>query len=559
MSIVRVFSIEPYKSKVPFQILLKCLEEAGAVIEDVYRAGGRARLPGGTMIYFWPINKDGGSGYSLSNHEVHEEDYENVREDIKFIQRVFAKANLLLSQAQKAQVTELSELAEKEERKKNTSEVSEFVVGISDSVHGGDSASGEVPEGESGRGRESHSLAHALPQEEVGSEGRECANPSGASSLSPDLPSKEGGESCASDNSELCSASEWEGSSDDGACPKSLECASQSREMGADASLDGQASKEEGTGSLAPIEDLSKEILEEEETGESSTLPSPSGADEGEAPEPVREESPSFSYKDVVRKRKFKRSLPRHSRWDYTFGGVYADLVSQQGILPREFINRARRAFARLVSEFGEGIEGPRWDYRKVSMRIASCQSWRVSDRKRDVGRPAIAVIPDVSGSMSNFAEQVIDLSRALMVLGVPGAEVLVIVQSNGHPVELWANGKKIESFDYYGWNDRDEIYEWYKEVFRRWNVRVVIIAADWDGEWLYLKIAENENVKIYWLDVYLCSKVLQTLSQQVFDKFVRDTWSYHAKKKVRYVYGCRNVLDFVKGLELAIRHDSKK
>jgi hypothetical protein len=563
VSIIRVFRIGPYKSKVPFQLLLKCLEEAGTVIEDVYHAGGRARLPGGSKIYFWPDHEDGGIGYSLSNHELHEHEYEKAIEDIKFIQRVFAKANLLLSQSQKAQATELSEIEEKEERKKNTSEVSEFVSGTSDSVHGGDSASGEVPGAESGRGRESHSSAHALSLLEAGSEEGECANPSDAPGLSPDLPSKEGGESCAADSSELRSASEWEGSSGDGACPKSLECASQLKKGGDDAPMDGQASIGEGTGSLASSpEDVLEDILREEEPGESSTLPSPSGANEGEAPEPAGEESPSFSYKDFMKKRKFKNPLPHHSKDDYSFGGVYADLASQHGVLPREFINRARRAFARLVFEYGEGEEGPRWDYRKVSTRIASYQNWRVSDRKKETGRPAIAVLPDVSGSMSSFADQVIELSKALMVLGVPGAEVVVIVQSNGYPVELWVNGKKIENLDDYAWDEynyKEEVYMWYKNVFRRWNVKAIVIAADWDGEWLYWRIAENENVKIYWLDVYLSSKVYPTLSRQVFEKFVRDTWSCQAKKKVKYVYGCRDVIDFVKGLELAIRYDSEK
>jgi hypothetical protein len=230
-------------------------------------------------------------------------------------------------------------------------------------------------------------------------------------------------------------------------------------------------------------------------------------------------------------------------------------MESLYGIPPKELINRARRAFARLVSEFGEGEEGPRWDYRKVSARIASFQNWRVSDRKKEVGRPAIAVLPDVSGSMSRFANQVLELSKSLMALGVPGAEVITVVQSNGYPLELWANSRRIKTFNYYGWDGSQQVLSWYTEVFRRWNVRVVILAADLDGEWIYSQIAASiDVVDIYWLDVYLSSKVYPTLAKQFPPRWAGGIkWSVTAARKVRYVYGCRDALDFVKGLELAI------
>jgi hypothetical protein len=286
-------------------------------------------------------------------------------------------------------------------------------------------------------------------------------------------------------------------------------------------------------------------------------VPSPSGAiDEGEASVPVREESPSISFKVLKRMMDRGQSVSTvQSR--YNFGGVCADLESLYGIPPRELINRARRAFARLVSEYGESEEGSRWDYKKVSTRIASYQNWRVTDRKKESGRPAIAVLPDVSGSMAKFASQVLELSKALMTLGVPGAEVITIVQSNGYPLELWINGRKVESFDYYGWDGSEQVLNWYREVFRRWNVRVVVLATDWDGAWLYTQMSESMDVKIYWLDVYLSSKVYPTLAKQFPPRWAHSMkWSITATKKIRYVYGCRDAMDFIKGLELAIRRD---
>jgi hypothetical protein len=541
----KVKSTKYYLSKTPLQFFVKLLEEAGVVVEGYDKKGGHAKLCH-SKIYFWDLS-DEGMGYGFVY-----ESKEGWLEDLKIIQRIFAKAA-------QVQVHHELELEQKEERKKGTSEVSEFISGTSDSVHGGDSASGEVPDGESGRGQDSPSSGEpALPQDEVGSGQEErSAQSSDAPSLSPDLSSKEEGESCASDSSEHMVASEGEGSSGDGACPKSLECASPSQVEARDASMDGQASIEEGTGSLAPLssEDLIEEIPREEEPGELSTLPSPSGAEEGEAPEPEREEFPSFSFKDLRKIMDRGQDTPSvQSR--YAFGGVFADMESLYGIPPKALVERARQVFARLVSEYGEGNEGPRWDYKKVSTRIASYQNRRVSDRKKEVGRPAIAVLPDTSGSMSEFANQVLELSKVLMALGVPGAEVITVVQSNGYPLELWVNNKKIESFDYYQW-ERDDVYNWYKDIFRCWNVKVVILAADWDGEWLYVQLAEEMSIKIYWLDVYLSSKVYPTLAKQFPPKWDSMKWSIMAIKKIKYVYGCRDAVDFVKGLELAIR--SKK
>jgi len=272
--------VKIYRTRVPYDVVARVFGEMGAIIQY---DGSEVLLPSGEYILIYPA-EDGGTYYMLPSCG---------EEAIKFVQRVFARANLIVKKMKTQAQDRFQDSGGKEERKKGTSEVSEFVSGTSDSIHGGDSASGEVPEGESGRGQESSSSNLALPLQEAGSKGgEESAQPSDASGLSPDLSSKEEGESGASDRSELeVSASEGEGSSSDGACPKSLGCASPQQVKG-DASMDGQASIEEGTGSLASeatLEDI-LDILEEEgmeepqlsqEPGELSTLPTSGGAKEG--------------------------------------------------------------------------------------------------------------------------------------------------------------------------------------------------------------------------------------------------------------------------------------
>jgi hypothetical protein len=522
---------------------------------------GIARLPFGGYLFFWSED-DSGIVYSFDVSDS---------SDVKFIQRVFSNANLLLKNMRTHPQSLEIETEEKEERKKGTDEVSEFISGTSDSVHGGDSASGEVPEGVSGGGQGKPSQSHALPQQqEAGSMEEGTALPSGTPHLSPDASPQGEGESGATDRSKPERASEG-GSSEDGACPKSSECSSHLIGEGGDAPMDRQVSIGEGTGSphshsdltdISSPEDILEEILREESelgvTRESSTVPSPGGAIEGEAPVPEREVSPSLSFKELRRIMHRGQELPSmHPRYD--FGGIFADLESC-GIPPRELVNRARRVFARLVSEYGEGSEGPRWDYRKVSTRIASYQSWKVSDRKKEVGRPVIAVLPDVSGSMARFANQVLTLSRALMILGVPGCEVIAVVQSNGRPIQLWVNNQKVEEYDYDQWSSADEVFHWYSDVFCRYNVKIVILAADWDGAWLYAMFAEDlkDIKKIYWIDPSMSYRVYPVLSSKSYFMQI-GRWrglrqlSDQAMRKIMYVYGCRDANEFLSGLQLCI------
>jgi len=83
----------------------------------------------------------------------------------------------------------------------------------------------------------------------------------------------------------------------------------------------------------------------------------------------------------------------------------------------------------------------------------------------------------------------------------------------------------------------------------------VVVLAADWDGELIYHWMAETLPVKIFWADVWSSSRLAPT----VVDFPPRwvcpvEEWSRSAVRKVRYAFGCGNVVDFITALEKMIR-----
>jgi len=477
---------------------------------------------------------DGGLAYKLEGNHTIDDD------DRKFIQRLFSLAWRLASSSRSAQIESSGE-----ERKKDTSDVSEFVSGTSEDVHGGDSASGEVPDGRSG-GREEDS-------QDVSSMLTACSAPSGSSESTadaPTAPSRDMTDGSDSDSEKAqqrqgsAVASDGAGSSHGVAASKPCECSASTQVDGGDASQVGAEACGEGTSGLPVIEII------DGGTQEQSTVPSTGGAKEA-APGLEREEA-SVSFKDLRKKiRELSSSLtcPKGS-----FGGIYA-MLAEIGAPPKELVNRGRKAFSKLISDLAEGEAGPRWDYRKVSARIASLQNFKVKDRKLETGRPAIAVLPDVSGSMAAFAYQVLEFAKVLGELGVPGAEVVVIPQSNGRPVELWINGKKVMDESMPSSWDEDEVTDWYLNIFKRYSVQVVVLAADWDGEVIYHWMAETLPVRIFWCDVWSSSRLAPTVVDfpPRWACPVRE-WSRSAVRKVKYAFGCGNVVDFIVALERMVK-----
>jgi hypothetical protein len=486
------------------------------------------RLPESGQLVWVGRWEDGGVAYKLEGHTA---------VDGKFIQKLFSIAKRLASSSRQSQESS------GEERKKGTSDVSEFVTGTSEDVHGGDSASGEVPDGRSGGGKEIPPNGSSMPSACSASSG-------GASEYSADASTvpvqhTQGGSDSDSQKSlaaDGCRDSDGAGSSGSGTALKPGECAAPTL-ASVDASQSRAGGCEEGTGGLPVVEIL-------DGTREWSTVPSTSGVEEA-TPALEREEA-SVSFKDL---RKRMRELAKSSsstRQNNSFGGVYA-ILEEVGAPPREFINRGRRVFSRLLSDSSEGEAGPRWDVKKVSARIASLQSFNhAKDKKLERGRPAIAVLPDVSGSMAKFAGQVLEFAKALASLSVPGAEVIVIPHSNGHPLELWVNSKKVDVP--VGLAGKDDVQEWYRSVFMRYHVEVVVLAADWDGEWLYRWMSEELNVKIFWCDVWSSSRLAPTVVDFPPKWAGNVEWGKSAVKRVKYAFGCGNVVDFITALEKMVK-----
>jgi hypothetical protein len=158
-------------------------------------------------------------------------------------------------------------------------------------------------------------------------------------------------------------------------------------------------------------------------------------------------------------------------------------------------------------------------------------------------------VLPDVSGSMGRFADEVTALASAVAELGVPGADVIIVVHSNGYPIELKINRGKVQAVR----TNDDNVLSWYDSTIRRYEVKLVLIAADWDGEWVYRWLASRPNIeRLAWLDVYCSSygkaRVRRFPPQWIGEDGVR-AWELYAHK-VRYADRCSTAADCLSALQ---------
>lgn len=232
----------------------------------------------------------------------------------------------------------------------------------------------------------------------------------------------------------------------------------------------------------------------------------------------------------------------------------------------RQQVARMRAILARMVG--GHADAGPRWDAKKVSARLAGyLQRWRVDDRKEEDGHPAVIVLPDISGSMAAFAEDVMFFAWVVGHLGVPGADVVVVPTTNGYPLAVSENGEPFVRVDEAVWGDEETTAAWYDDLAQRFNVRAIVIFADDDGEAVYAHLAKQcANVeRIYWLDVYRSTQVERPVVEKTFpprwalrswDRASYSTrtfsraWTLGVARKVRYVWGVGDANDALDALE---------
>jgi hypothetical protein len=101
---------------------------------------------------------------------------------------------------------------------------------------------------------------------------------------------------------------------------------------------------------------------------------------------------------------------------------------------------------------------------------------------------------------------------------------------------------------------DDEETLGWYERLIRRYEVKLALVAADWDGEWLYRWLASRPNIEqLVWLDVY-CSSYGEPRARRFPPKWLEgealEAWKPYAHK-VRYADRCSSAADCVAALEM--------
>lgn len=439
-----------------------------------------------------------------------------------------------------------------ESRPKNTSQVAPATSQTTNVLHGGDGASGEVENSESQGGNdESNSNSSSSSSSASSNGGGGCA---ADSTLQRELSSVDKSDYAAGATAQ---PGQPDGQESQALCPQqsvrtacSSDISSSAEHISecnaahagdANASVAAADVTEEGTGSPARESQPSTEWA----------VQSAGCADADGAQERHDGEIPSAF--DVLKSMK-NSACSNSTRARRMFGGQFSSLCDIKPS-PR-LISKARSIFSKLVSDVSEGEPGPRWDAHSISLKAAGyLRTWTMHDRKHERGRPAILVLADVSGSMSKFANEVLALAAALHRIGVPGAEVVAVAQSNGRPLEaLYPNKNKIEEVNLD--DDQDEI-SYYTDIVKKYNVKVCVLAADWDGAYTYRDLLkQNDKLRLYWLDVWSCSKLKprhvpfpphwnEDYARQLFDKSMYQ--------RIKYAFACSSAEDMLQVMQKMI------
>jgi hypothetical protein len=282
----------------------------------------------------------------------------------------------------------------------------------------------------------------------------------------------------------------------------------------------------------------------EEAPRESSTVPS---AGVAHAESAAVRQSRRNLLRDYARRTRQPSTQARRA-----FGGQFATIENKRPD-PR-LVRELRRIFAQIMHD-GETEPSAHWNTARVALKTAGyLRSWTTHDRRLESGRPAMLVLADVSGSMNAFAEAVVALASAAAQLGVSDADVVVVVHTNGYPLELQVNTQPLQRVPCL---DDDAVLRFYQQLLRRYAIRAVITAADWDGEWLYRWLAEQPHIeRVFWLDVY-CSTYGDPRVREFPPKWMDENdatiWRPVAHK-VRYADRCSTAHDFVGALRLMLR-----
>ena len=213
-------------------------------------------------------------------------------------------------------------------------------------------------------------------------------------------------------------------------------------------------------------------------------------------------------------------------------GGVFAQFSDVE--LERAMIARARRAFRRMLLG-GETKPGPRWNARAVSTKTAGyLRSWTVDDRRRESGRPALLILPDVSGSMGRLARSVIAFAVACYGTLSEG-DIVCVSHSNAEPVEYMPERLLGMS---------------YEQIIQQRNVRAIVIAADHDGENTFLELSHLVP-RVYWLSPFGCNDMERPRIRDTRKVLAR--WPDGIRQRVMYADGCGDPESCLTALEMMV------
>jgi len=214
---------------------------------------------------------------------------------------------------------------------------------------------------------------------------------------------------------------------------------------------------------------------------------------------------------------------------------------------PPDEVRRVRAAMAQLLS-FGQGETSPRWDTSELVKRLISHRPlWPA--RRDEEGRPSILVLPDVSGSCYAIASASLRLARAVALLGVPGAEVVIVSHINGWPYEIQVGTsalRKVRLVEVSA--DFAVLTGFYQRLIKTYMVEAVVTVGDSDAEDVYRWLSSHPAIsRLVWLDNSFCRQLERPRRSPL------TRWPAPARQKTTRLVGCQKER-FAEALELALR-----
>jgi len=220
--------------------------------------------------------------------------------------------------------------------------------------------------------------------------------------------------------------------------------------------------------------------------------------------------------------------------------------LSQADAPPPDEVRRVRAAMAQLIAFGGQGETSPRWDTSELVKRLISRRPlWPA--RRDEEGRPSILVLPDISGSCYAIARESLRLARAVALLGVPGAEVLIVSHVNGQPREIQVCTSapiiKVSVSEEFA-----ALTGFYQRLIKTHTVEAVVAVGDSDAEDVYCWLASHPAIsRLVWLDNSFCRRLERPRSSPL------TRWPAPARQKTTHLVGCKKER-FSEALELALR-----